>query len=31
LSIRARDGGEEKNVAVADFINKLREEVTNKA
>jgi threonyl-tRNA synthetase len=31
LSIRARDGGEEKNVALADFINKLREEVTNKA
>jgi threonyl-tRNA synthetase len=31
LSIRARDGGEEKNVALADFINKLRKEVTNKA
>jgi threonyl-tRNA synthetase len=30
LSIRARDGGEEKNVALADFINKLREETTNK-
>jgi threonyl-tRNA synthetase len=30
LSIRARDGGEEKNVALADFINKLREEVTNR-
>ena len=30
LSVRSRDGGEQKNVTLADFVYRLKEETTNR-